>query len=92
VACLWYQEDGRGGETMKKRYIYLVTLKEVDYDQYYGFVVIADNKDDALVVCECDGTHPKPYDNRFKGNVESVWCVGNTKLKRQLVQSSFHAG
>jgi hypothetical protein len=56
-------------------------------DQYYGFVVIANNKDDALVVCECDGTHPKPYDNRFKGNVESVWCVGNTKLKRQLVQS-----
>ena len=75
-----------------KRHIYLVTLKEFDYDQYRGFVVIADNKADALKVCDCDVVTPRSYDNRYKDNVESVVCIGSTNKKKTLVLSDFNAG
>lgn len=75
-----------------KRHIYLVTLKKVDYDQYRGFVVIADNKADALKICDCDVDIPKSYSNCYKDNVEDVVCIGNTNKKKTIVLSDFNAG
>jgi hypothetical protein len=78
---------------MKK--IYLVSLKEHDYDEYDGWVVIAKNKKEALELCNISDVKPQAYsgrDNQYKDNVEYIKFLGYSKLKSQVVLGSFNAG
>jgi hypothetical protein len=82
---------------MKK--IYLIKLKEYGYDEYDGWIVIADNEEEVLKLCEIKETEQEVskkrcYEsNRFKDNIEEIKFLGNTKIKEsQIVLSSYNAG
>ena len=66
-----------------------VERKEIDYDEYDGFVIIADTAKEARKMC-LTGDEGKYRWLRPKRS--SVRKIGETKLKPQVVLASFNAG
>jgi hypothetical protein len=71
--------------------IWLITFDKVDYDEYFGCVVIAKDLEEAYIVAGI--TKEKGlYNNKYLDNVESIKEIGKTLLLRELVLDSFNAG
>lgn len=74
---------------ISKKGVYLINLREVDYDEYNGFVIIAKDKQEAIGIM---------LSKQFNGgnvqidNIETIKKVGVSSLKSQIVLSSFNAG
>ena len=75
-----------------KAKIYLIKMKEWDYDECDGFVVQAKNKKTALKLCNIP-SESKWSRNLTLKNVELVKIVGTAKnQKEELLLTSFNAG
>ena len=74
---------------MSERNIYLITRKgDYTYDEYIGHIVIADNPYKAREIC------PSGDEGFIWTRSEEAECkyIGKSKLKPQVVLSSFNAG
>ena len=74
--------------------IYLIKLENVDYDEYVGFVCIAENIEKAKLVCGIM-KEKKEYSNLYEANIESITLIGESNEefnKEQIILDSFNAG
>lgn len=76
---------------MSERKVYLISRNEeqyIGYDEYSDHVVIADNPYKAREMC------PIADEGAIWTRTEIVDCkfIGSSKLKSQVLLSSFHAG
>lgn len=70
--------------------IYLITLKECDYDQYDSFVVIAEDKDRAWKLIRIEHSQDS---NIYTENIEEIREIGiSNTVKEEIVLGSFNAG
>ena len=72
--------------------VYLIELREVDWDQYNGFVVVAKDEAEALEICGIRAEKGELWDNKFRDNVELISVIADSKLKSQVILESFKAG
>ena len=73
------------------RKIYLINFKKVDWDNYLGYVVVADTEEEALKFAEVSPTKKTPWDNRFLENTE-IEELGWTKKEKGVYLESYNAG
>jgi hypothetical protein len=78
--------------------IFLIKIKEHDYDEYDAFVVAAENEDRAMLICgikinqeDCRGAVDG---NLYVKNIESIVVVGETlnNHEERIILDSFNAG
>jgi len=76
--------------------IYLITMDEVDYDEYRGFVVAANTEQEVKDLCRIskEKNETKFPDNLYESNIESITIVGTTDKydKPEIILSDYHAG
>jgi bifunctional ADP-heptose synthase (sugar kinase/adenylyltransferase) len=78
--------------------IYLLTLKDYDYDEYDGWVVIADNEEEVLELCNICETEEEAKkacwgDNLYKGNIKEIKLIGTTEIEEsKILLGSYNAG
>ena len=77
--------------------IYLLTLKDWGYDEYEGWVVIAENEEEVISLCEIYKTEEEArkvgFDNQFIANILQIKLIGTAEQEEsEIVLSSFHAG
>ncbi len=66
--------------------IYVIRFSETDYDQYYGFVVCANNRDDVIEII-------KKYANGENVLPKGAYTIKEvTTKKRGIILDSFNAG
>jgi len=89
-----------------KKNIYLLTLKHMGYDEFDSWVVIADNEEEVLKLCdirEVEWTDEdlkkrekdrwRSVNNQFKENIESIKLIGTTnETESKIVLGSYNAG
>lgn len=77
--------------------IYLLKLKDWRYDEYEGWVVIAENEEEVIKLCEIYSTAEEARKhwryNQYKDNIEEIKLIGTTEQEdSEIVLSSYHAG
>ena len=80
--------------------IYEIKLKDWDYDEYDGWIVVAESKEDAIKLCELrPGSRPENLkswqgDNMYQDNIDYIREIGkaNNTEARGIVLSSYNAG
>ncbi len=73
--------------------IYKIIFKDVDYDEYEGFVVIASTKKEAKELCGIT-KEKETHKSTYEENIEEIIKVGiaSNKQKKGIVLNSFNAG
>jgi len=78
---------------MNRNKVYLVDLKENDYDEYDSFVVIAKNKKHAWeMLKEKFPKRKNDNENMQDSNLEKITKIGESNLKVQMVLGAYNAG
>ena len=76
--------------------IYEVSLKEHDYDEYDGWVVIAENEEEVKELCGIKKEPEKDrwQENLFEDNIDYIKEIGNahSNMEKGIVLGSYNAG
>ena len=76
--------------------IYEISLKEHDYDEYDGWVVIAENEEEVKKICEIskEKKESKWFENQYEDNIDYIKEIGtaNKDSKKGIVLGSYNAG
>ena len=76
-----------------KNRIFLIRFRDIDYDEYKGFVVIASDEKRAWdIVAKEYPSKDGIYNNIRIDNIEENKPIGETELKEGIVFSSYNAG
>jgi len=73
--------------------IYYLSLKKHDYDEYDGWIVIADNEEEAKNLCGIEKTE-RLNNNRFEENIDYIKEIGVAlpNMEKGIVLGSYNAG
>lgn len=74
----------------KEKNVYLITFKECGWDEFEGFVVVADTKKEALQFANVREIKPIA-DNRYLENT-IIQKIGISYKKKGIYLESFNAG
>ena len=77
--------------------IYEISLKEHDYDEYDGWIVIAENEEEAKKLCEITKDKDESLnwgENQYEDNIDYIKEIGTAlpKMEKGIVLGSYNAG
>lgn len=78
---------------MKMKNIYLITLRDFDWDEFIGWVVVAENIPEALKICDIKKTREEAGNNQYEKNIEKIKQIGTTfETESKIILNSYNAG
>ena len=77
--------------------IYEIKLKEHDYDEFDGWIVIARDEEEAIKLCDIKETKEEITgygENQYKDNIEYIKEIGiaDYRMEKGIVLGSYNAG